>query len=242
MTAAPGPTIGVLCLDTTFTKIPGHIRNQSTFGFPVTYQVVTEATPQRLVNRPDPRLLAPFTRGARQLQARGVAAITSACGFLVLFQAELAAAVTVPVYTSSLIQLPMVARMLGPGRKVGLLVANSGSLSRRHLAAIGGESVPVCVAGMQERREFSEVILGGAARDLDVARLRDEVLAEVAALARGNPEMGALIIECTDLVPFAADIQARAGVPVFDIVTLTRMVHQSLARQPFGAGLEHAFE
>lgn len=230
---APVVTIGVLCLDTAYTKIPGHIRNPGTFPFPVAYRVVEGATPERVVSRADPRLLQPFVDAARELEAQGVAAITSACGFLVIFQRELADAVRVPLYSSSLIQLPMVHRMLPSGRKVGLLVARKRSLGPRHLEAIGGESVPICVAGLDDRPEFREVILEGRRRELDPDRLAAEVLSESDQLARAHPDMGALIIECTDLVPFAHAIQTRIGVPVFDIVTLTEMVHRSLARPAF---------
>jgi hypothetical protein len=232
--AGGGAAIGVLCLETSFTKIPGHIRNPATFGFPVVYKVVAGATPDRVVRQADPRLLGPFISAARELEAGGVAAIAGACGFLVLFQQQLADSVTVPLYASSLVQLPMVHRMLRKDRKVGLLAADKESLTRRHLAAIGGESVPVCIAGMAGHPEFREVILEGRRTELDAARLRREVLTEVGRLAGDNPDMGALIIECTDLVPFAPAIQAAAGVPVFDIVTLTQMVHLSLTRQPFG--------
>jgi hypothetical protein len=230
----PDIAIGVLCLDTSFTKIPGHIRNPATFDFPVVYQVVSGATAQRVVTQADPQLLEPFIRAARELQARGVAAITGACGFLVVFQKELADAVDVPLYASSLIQLPMVHRMIRSNQKVGLLVANERSLTRRHLAAIGAESVPVCVAGMEEQPEFREVMLEARRDELDADRLEREVLGVAKRLARDNPDLGALVIECTDLVPFAHAIQARVGVPVFDIVTLTEMVHRSLIRGPFG--------
>jgi hypothetical protein len=226
--------VGVLCLDTSFTKIPGHIRNRTTFDFPVTYRVVEGATAERVVTQADPSLLEPFVRAARDLEAQGVAAITSACGFLVIFQKELADAVGIPLYASSLIQLPMVHRMLRSDRKVGLLVAKKRSLTRRHLEAIGGESVPVCIAGMEEQPEFREVMLEGRRAELDADRLAREVSSEVDKLARDNPDMGALVIECTDLVPFSHAIQARTGLPVFDIVTLTEMVHRTLTRRPYG--------
>jgi hypothetical protein len=225
--------IGVLCLETAFTKIPGHIRNPATFGFPVVYRVVAGATPERVVSQADPALLEPFISAARDLAGLGVGAITTGCGFLVLFQRQLAAAVGVPLYTSSLIQLPMVASMLRPDQKVGLLVAKKEALTAAHLASAGGQDVPVCVAGMAGRPEFREVILEGRRTELDVGRLRGEVLAEAGRLAEQNPDLGAMIIECTDLVPFAADLQRLVGVPVFDIVTLTSMVHQSLTRQYF---------
>ena len=225
--------VGVLCLDTSFTKIPGHIRNRTTFDFPVVYKVVEGATAERVVTQADPSLLEPFIRAAQELEAEGVAAITGACGFLVIFQKQLADAVRIPLYSSSLIQLPMVARMLPADRKVGLLVARRRSLTRRHLEAIGGESIPVCIAGMEDQPEFREVMLEARRDELDAGRLEREVLSVVGRLAGENPDMGALVIECTDLVPFAHAIQARIGLPVFDIVTLTEMVHRSLARKPF---------
>jgi len=229
--------IGVLCLETSFTKIPGHIRNRTTFDFPVIYQVVEGATPERVVSQADPSLLEPLIHAAKELQAQGAAAITGACGFLVLFQKQLADAVRIPLYASSLIQLPMVHRMLRSDQKVGLLVADRRSLTRRHLEAIGGESIPVCIADMADQPEFREVMLEGRRVELDADRLEREVLGQVEQLARDNPDMGALVVECTDLVPFAHAIQERTGVPVFDIVTLTQMVHRSLTRRPFvGAG------
>jgi Asp/Glu/Hydantoin racemase len=225
--------IGVICLDTSFTKIPGHIRNRATFGFPVVYHVVPGATPERVVTRPDPALLQPFIQAAVRLEAAGVSAITSACGFLALFQAELAGAVRIPLYSSSLMQVPMVHRMLAAGRTVGILTASASSLSPAHLAGAGAGSVPVRIAGMAGQPEFREVILEGKRDDLDPRRLRSEVLGVAEALVRGSPDVAALVLECTDLVPFAHDIQARTGVPVFDIVTLTGLVHQSLNRRPF---------
>jgi len=218
-------------MDTTFTKIPGHIRNRSTFDFPVRYQVIAGATAERLVTNADPSLLEPFIQAAKELEAAGVAAITGACGFLVIFQKELADSVDVPLYTSSLIQLPMVGRMIRRDQKVGLLVAKERSLTPRHLAAIGAESVPVAAVGMADQPEFREVMLEARRSELDVDRLEREVLEVVEGLAGEN--LGALVIECTDLVPFAHKIQARLGVPVFDIVTLTDMVYRSLTRGPF---------
>ena len=230
---ADQPAIGVLCLETSYDKIPGHIRNPATFGFPVLYQVVRGATPERVVRRGDQSLVEPFAEAARALQARGAAAITSGCGFLALFQRQLADAVSVPLYASSLIQLPMVHRMLRSDQVIGLLVASEESFTPAHLAGVGAQDVPVTVAGLAGRPEFREVVLEGRRTALDAGRLRAEVLAEAGRLLTldGGRELGAVVIECTDLVPFAADVADLLGVPVFDIVTLTNMVHQSLARR-----------
>jgi len=230
---ATGPVIGVLCLETTFTKVPGHIRNPATFGFPVRYRVVKGATPHRVVTQHDLSLIEPFCEAAQALVAEGVAAITSGCGFLVLFQQELADAVPVPVFASSLVQLPLVHRMLTSRQTVGVLTAKQASLTARHLAKAGAESVPVRIAGMEDQPEFREVVLEGRRDELDVPRLRHEVLTVAGRLA-DDPALGAVLLECTDLVPFASDVQRLLGVPVFDIVTLTNYVHASLSRQPYG--------
>jgi aspartate/glutamate racemase len=226
--------IGVIGLDTAFTKIPGHIRNRATFGFPVLYEVVSGATPQRAVIEADPTLLMPFIQAAQNLEARGARAITTACGFLALFQQELADAVSVPLFSSSLIQLPMVYRMIRSGHRIGVLTASKSALTRRHLAAVGAELVPICVAGLEDQPEFREVILEGRRPDLDVGRFERELLDQVGRLTHEDPDIDAILLECTDLVPFAYGVQASTGLPVFDIVTLVEMMHASLIRHPYG--------
>jgi Asp/Glu/Hydantoin racemase len=228
-----GIPIGILCLETHYGRPPGHIRNASTFRFPVMYRIIQGATARRVVKEADRKLLNPFLKAAQELEQEGVMAITGSCGFLALFQHELADAVDVPVFTSSLIQIPMIYRMLRRNQKVGILTASKGTLTQAHLKTVGAEAVPVCVAGMDDRKEFCEVVIEGRRQELDTVRLAEEVLAVVEGLAGDHPEMGALVIECTDLPPFAHLIQEKIHVPVFDIVTLTNMVYETLVRREY---------
>ena len=228
-----GIPIGILCLETYYGRPPGHIRNASTFQFPVMYRIVQGATARRVVKEADPELLNPFIKAAQDLEQEGVMAITGSCGFLALFQDELADSVAIPVFTSSLIQIPMVYRMLRRNQKVGILTASKSTLTGALLKAVGAEAVPVCVAGMDDRKEFCEVVIEDRRQELDVPRLAAEVLAVVEGLAGDHPEMGALVIECTDLPPFARLIQEKIHVPVFDIVTLTNMVYETLVRTEY---------
>ena len=228
-----GIPIGILCLETYYGVPPGHIRNASTFRFPVSYRIVKSATAIRVVREADPALLNPFIKAAQELEREGVMAITASCGFLVLFQGELADSVHIPVFTSSLIQIPMVYHMLRGNRRVGILTASKSTLTEAHLKSVGAETVPVCVAGMDDQKEFCEVVIEGRRNELNVTRLGEEVLTVVDRLAENHPEMGALVIECTDLPPFAHLIQEKIRVPVFDIVTLTNMVYETLMRTPY---------
>ena len=228
-----GIPLGVLALETYYGKLPGHIRNASTFRFPVIYRVIKGATAKRVVDEADPELLNPFIDAARELEREGVMAITGSCGFLALFQEELADSVAIPVFASSLIQIPMVRRMLRRDQTVGILTAKKSKLTHAHLKAVGADMVPVCVAGMDDQKEFCDVVIDGSRQELDVDRLAGEVLAVVDALAGDHPEMGALVIECTDLPPFAHLIQKKLRIPVFDIITLMNMVYETLVRTEF---------
>jgi len=225
--------IGVICMDTSFTKIPGHIRNPATFDFPVLYEIVAGATAERVVTQADPALLGPFITAAQTLVARGAKAVTSGCGFLAIHQQHLADAVDVPVFASSLLQLPLVHRMIRADQKVGLLVAKKVSLTPRHLAGVGAAHVPVCVAGMEDQPEFREVMLEARRDDLDASRLGHEVLTQARHLAAVNPDLGALVIECTDLAPYSHAVQETLRLPVFDIVTLTEMIHRTLTHRRY---------
>src|ERR671922_1618717 len=150
-----GFTVGILMLDTRFPRIAGDMGNAATFPFPVRYHRVTGASPDLVVRRGAAGLLDAFVDGARALEREGVGAVTTNCGFLVKYQRELAASVAVPVFTSSLLLVPLVHRMLPPGRRVGLMTVNAASLGPEHLAGAGiGPEVGLAVAGPGGGKEF----------------------------------------------------------------------------------------
>jgi len=167
-----GFTVGILMLDTRFPRIPGDMGNATTFPFPVRYHRVAGANPDLVVRRGAEGMLPAFVEGARALEREGVGAVTTNCGFLVKYQRELAAAVAVPVFSSSLLLVPLVHRMLPPGRRIGLMTVNAGTLGPEHLAGAGiGPEVPLAVAGMEGEKEFTRVLLGDELElDVDLAR------------------------------------------------------------------------
>ncbi len=228
-----GIPIGVLSLESYFAKPPGHIKNARTFDFPVTFKVVKGATTKKVVDHGDRSLLEPFITAAQELESEGVEAITGSCGFLALFQREIADAVNIPVFLSSLIQVPLVYCMLKQNQKVGILTAKKDSLTQQHLRAVGAEDVPVCIAGMDDQEEFCDVIIENKRVALDFDKFEKELLSIVKGLAGQNPDIGAIVLECTDMSYFAPLIQQTVNLPVFDIVTLTNMVYQAVVRKPF---------
>lgn len=224
-----GFTVGILMLDTRFPRIPGDMGNAATFPFPVRYERVPGADPDLVVRRGAAGLLPAFVDGARRLEREGVGAITTNCGFLVTFQRELATAVRVPVFTSTLLLVPLVHRMLPPGRRVGILTVSAGTLGPAHLAAAGiGADVPVAVAGLETEKEFTRVLLGDEPV-LDVDLAREEHVRVARRLVAEHPDIGALVLECTNMPPYTLDIQRETGLPVFDIVSLVTLAHAALA-------------
>ena len=231
-----GPAVGIIMLDTVFPRIPGDIGNPLTFPFPVRYQVVRGASPQRVVKEADVRLLEPFIEAARGLEREGVRAIATSCGFLAMFQREMADAVNIPVFSSSLLQVPMAHTVIGRGRKVGILTASAESLTDRHFAGVGIRDIPMVVMGMEDADEFTRAfIVGNPAPDLK--KIREEMVEAARKMAAFCPNIGALVLECTNMPPCAREVQQVLDVPVFDAVTLVRYVHSILGREEFsGAG------
>ena len=224
-----GFTVGILMLDTRFPRIPGEMGNATTYPFPVRYHRVTGANPDLVVRRGAEGQLPSFIEGARALEREGVGAITTNCGFLIKYQQQLAAAVSVPVFTSSLLLVPLVHRMLAPGRRVGVMTVNAATLQAEHLAGAGiGPDIPLAVAGMEGEKEFTRVMLGDEV-ELDVDLAREEHVRVARRLVAAHPDIGAIVLECTNMPPSTADIQRETGLPVFDITTLVRIAHAALA-------------
>jgi aspartate/glutamate racemase len=227
-----GYPIGILMLETQFPRIPGEIGNATTWDFPVLYKIVKKATPDIVVRKRAPDLLAPFIKAAQELEREGVRAITTNCGFLALFQKEMASAVSIPVFTSSLMQVPLVYMMIRPSQKVGIITIHSKSLTQKHLACAGADQVPHIIYGTEGEEEFSRVILDDE-MELDVNKSREDLVRVAKRLVSEQPEVGAIVLECTNMPPYAAAIQKETNLPIFDIYTLVTLVYHAVVRRDF---------
>jgi Asp/Glu/hydantoin racemase len=222
-----GEAIGILMLDTKFPRIPGDIGNALTFDFPVKYKKVKGATSQRVVREADPSLIAPFIETARELEEEGVSAITTSCGFLAVFHEYLADAVSIPVFTSSLLQVPIVFRMLKKGQKVGIMTASKPHLTELHFKGAGIKDIPLVIYGMEEQEEFPAVFLDQK-ETLDIEKAESEMVQVATKMVSENPDVGAIVFECTNMPPFRKAVQQAVNLPVFDIVTLMNYVYDSV--------------
>ncbi|MCE8509671.1 aspartate/glutamate racemase family protein [Ruegeria pomeroyi] len=231
-----GATVGILMLETRFPRIPGDMGNALTWPFPVQYRVVRGASPDKVV-RGDPRvLLDAFVEAGRDLVATGADGITTNCGFLALVQDELRAALGVPVATSSLMQVPMVQALLPPGRKAVILTISKATLTPAHLAA-AGVPLDTPVYGTDAGRAFTRDILGDAPQ-IDFAACRQDMLDAADQILAQQPDAGAIVLECTNMVPYAADLRRRTGLPVYSIYSMVTWFQSGLMPRRFAQDID----
>ena len=227
-----GAPLGILMLEARFPRIPGDMGNGTTWPFPVLYRVVGGASPDRVVLKGAAGLLPDFVAAAQDLVRLGAEAITTNCGFLALFQRELAAAVGVPVATSSLMQVPWVQATLPPGKRVGVVTVSAGSLTPAHLEG-AGVPLDTPIAGTENGLEFFRVLIKAEKDDMDVDLAERDVVNAALDLVARNPDVGAIVLECTNMPPYAAAVQAATGLPVYDIYSMITWFHAGLRPRVF---------
>ena len=229
-----GETIGIILLDCLLPLPPGDVGNAATYSFPVRYQVARSASIERLIYQRDLTLLKPFIEAGRSLVGQGVRAVTSDCGFMALFQEEMAEALKVPVFLSSLLQIPFIQQILPKDEKVGVISAEGSQITGRHLEAVGVRYPDrVAVTGMEDSAPFRRAILdeGGV---LDFEAVEADVVERALTLVGNDPAIKTILLECSNLPPYAAAVQEATGLPVYDFNTMINFVHSSLVRERYG--------
>ncbi|MFD0915240.1 aspartate/glutamate racemase family protein [Pseudahrensia aquimaris] len=231
-----GATLGILMLDTQFPRIPGDIGNALTWPFPVQYKVVRGVTPDDVVRGDATAFLNAFIEAGRELVAMGCDGITTNCGFLVGYQDQMAAALGVPVAVSSLLQVPMVQRTLPADQKVGILTISAETLTESHIAAAGiAPDTPVIGTGAGS--EFTDRILNNDL-EIDFVKAQADNIAAARKLVEAHPDIGAIVLECTNMVPYAADIRRATGRPVYSIYTYLVWFQAALMPRRFADGID----
>jgi hypothetical protein len=193
--------LGVLMLDTRFVRVPGDVGHPSSWRMPVRWRSVHGASPQRVVREADPSLLAPFLDAALALQAEGARALTTSCGFLIRFQDALQAALDIPVWTSSLLLLPHLPRP-------GVITVDAAALE-----------LDVPVEGLEAGGTLQRTLLDDLPT-LDEPAAQAETVAAARRLVARHPEVEHIVLECTNLPPYAAAVERATGRPVHHLMSL----------------------
>lgn len=230
---ANGYPIGMLCAQWNIPFVPGDLNHAATFDFPMRYLAVEGLIGADILRGNGEKFTDLMVTAARRLEMEGVRAITSNCGFMAIYQEVVAEAVNVPVFLSSLLQLNMVTRMVGTNRKVGVLAANSEAVTPELLAHVGFTDLDrLAVQGMENYPHFREVIFDEIGR-MEPARFACEVVEGARLLQNNNPDIGAIVVECSDLPAYSAALREATGLPVFDWASLIDYMHYAVVPRTY---------
>ena len=227
-----GARVGILMLDTKWPRPPGDTGNALTWPFPVLYKVVPGASARVVIHGQGRGLGPAFLKAAEELVKDGADGITTTGGFLAIFQKDLAAHVNVPVASSSLMQVPLVQRLLPPGKRVGVLSVQGNRITPEHWDAVGApHDTPVM--GTENGREFTRVMLGDTI-DMDYEAAEQDIMEAGEELLRRHPEVGAIVCENHNMAPYATALNARLRIPIFTVYTFVTWFQAGLAPRDFG--------
>jgi len=227
------PTIGIIQLDTKFQRLIGDIGNPKTWKFPVLYQVMEELFPEKVIYQSDLSVLSIALKTAKKLEKKGVDGITTTCGFLAKYQKEITSHVNIPVFTSSLIQIPLIYKMLNYQKNIGVITASARSLTKEILLGVGIENIPLAIFGMEGKEYFQKVFINNQITYFNRVTVRDEIIDVAKNMVHSNYKIGAIVLECTNMSPYAYDIQIATGLPVFDMNSLMTWVYSGLIKNIF---------
>lgn len=229
-----GYPIGIVYIEDVFyPMVPGNIVNGYTFPFPVRLKAVEGLDCQNLFDAAD-GVYEMVLKTCKKLEKEGVRAISGACGFFGNYQAKIAEELSVPVALSSLVQLPWIATLLKKDQTIGVLTAQKDSFTDQLLDSCG-----VCtelkkrllVKDLGHEDQFSCIPEGRGV--FDNGLVQQEVVGKAMEILKEAPNTGAILLECSDMPPYAYAVQAATGVPVFDFTTLIRWLHSAVAQTPY---------
>jgi len=211
--------------------IPGTVGNATSYDYPILYKSV-EGLSFPALCRKDPEVLPTMIKAGQWLVKQGVRAIFGNCGFFALYQKELAEALSVPVFSSALTMVPILAGSIRKNEKIGIVTANSNSLDEDFLTAVGiTKDIPYVLKGLQDKEYITSSFMGRL--DLDRDLMVKDTLEVVQEMLDAHPEVRIILLECTVLPPYAYEIQQHFGLPVFDINSLVHFVGAGVVRKPF---------
>ena len=227
-----GEAIGILLLDTETPFILGDVGNAKSYDYPIRFKTVEGLLTDRIFAH-DYTFIEGMVAGAQELEREGVKAITGDCGFMAIFNEEVKGAVSIPVFLSSLLQIPFIQSTLPADAKIGVLTANSDSLTSEVFGKIGLDDVSgLVIRGLQHEKHFKDAVVDEVGT-LDSDGIRAEVVQAAKEITSDHPEIRSLLLECSMMPPYGEAVQQATGLPVYDFLTMIDYVYSAVVKRHF---------
>lgn len=230
-----GFSVGILMMEAHVPFAPGDVGNASTYDFPVLFQPVSGTTFEGVIYHQDPSFTPLFVESAKKLAKQGVRAITGDCAYMGVYQRAVADAIDIPVFLSSLMQVPMILNMLRTQDKLAILVASGSTVSDRLIKSVNIDSGmrERCIfRGLSDKEHFNDVILNQSG-ELDTLQLENEMVQTAREVIADEPNVRAFLFECSDMPPYSAAVQRATGLPVFDWIGFINYVHHAVVSKTY---------
>lgn len=235
-----GYSVGILMFDgLEFPMPPGDVGNATTYPFPVLLRVMEGVfdNPFPPLTNPDGSYTEPVQKciaAAQQMEKDGVRALAMCCGFFSLIQPIVAAHVAIPVMTSPLMMIPVIHQMLKPDQSVAVVTADGRLLTNEFFTAVGADlDNRITVAGLENAPTFRSFCMFGSETSYETDDVRDEVIASIAEARQRDLNIGAVVLECTSLTPYAHDVRAATGLPVYDFIACVEWMHRAVVPKQY---------
>ena len=233
-----GPTVGIIQLPANIPMLPGDVGNPTTFNFPVLYESIQEIDPMWiLADKPHPVVMKKIIAACKRLTMQGVTTLIGNCGFFANYQPEVAASLDpgVQFFNGSLMQLPMLLTSVGANKKVGILTASKKLLmpspAIKNSGVSDADKKRLVVYGNEDGKQMNRVT--GEAGSYSPKKLEKELVDLAKKMVKENPDVGAILLECTEFPPHASAIQKAVRLNVWDFVTMTEFMHAGAMRKPY---------
>jgi len=230
--------VGILQLPANIPMLPGDMGNPTTFNFPVLYELIEEIDPfWVLADKPHPVVMEKVIAACKRLTMQGVTTIIGNCGFFANYQPEVAVSLDpgVQFFNGSLMQVPMLLNSVGSNKKVGVLTANKELLmpspAFKNVGVSDEDMKRVVVYGNENGTEMKRIT--EETGKFSPKALEQELVALATKMITEHPDVGALVLECTEFPPYAHAIQNAIRRNVWDFVTMTNFMHAGAMRKPY---------
>jgi hypothetical protein len=228
-----GEVIGILMLDTYTPFIPGDVGNASTYDFPVKYETVKGLTVKKIFNKDESAYDSLF-EAAQILAKQGVRAITGDCGFMAIYQEKLANDLDIPVFLSSMLQVPFILNIISKDKKLAIISANGKSIDDKNLlkkVEIKNRD-NIIIRGLENKESFNRSIIEENGK-LNFGKIKFEVVEEAKDIVSENEDIASFLLECSVLPPYAKAIQDSVHLPVFDYITMIKYVYSAVVQKEY---------
>ena len=226
------PPLGFISVDVDIERPVGDPFNEATWPFPVLKELAEGSQLNNIVTSEDypEESLVGIVSAGEKLQQKGCVGIITDCGFLAGAQRELAKRLSIPIAASALAQIPSIQAFLRPGLTIGALTYDDSKLGVRQLLQIGVQDPDaVHIAAPPEDGWLRGHIRDG--KPYDHGKIEAELVESALGLLSRYPDIGAFLLECTQMPPFADAIRKATKLPVYDVYTLGTWFHSALTSQ-----------